>query len=58
MNENSDFEQDYLSRTAKSIYKIGHDGDRIMKWLALFFRSFYEKINFHDLMGSILKIFE
>ena len=32
--ENPDFEQDYWSRTAIGVYKIGHDSNRIMKWLA------------------------
>ena len=34
MNEIHDFEQDYYSRTATGIYKIGHKSIRIMKWLA------------------------
>ena len=33
MLENSDFEQDYWSRTADGIYKIGHDSARLMKWI-------------------------
>ena len=31
MNENTDFEKDYWSRTAEGVYKIGHDSDRLMK---------------------------
>ena len=34
MSENPDFEQDYWSRTAEGIYKIGHDSIRLMKWLS------------------------
>ena len=29
---NSDFQQNYWSRTATGIYKIGHDSIRLMKW--------------------------
>ena len=28
-----DFEQNYWSRTATGIYKIGHDSIRLMKWI-------------------------
>ena len=38
MSQNSDFEQNYWSRTAEDIYKIGHDGIRLMRWL-IFLRS-------------------
>ena len=31
MIKNSDFEQNYWSRTSTSIYKIGHDSIRLMK---------------------------
>ena len=34
MLENPDFEQDYWSKTAIGVYRKGHDGIRIMKWLA------------------------
>ena len=33
MLENPDFEQEYWSRAAKAINKIGHDSIRLMKWL-------------------------
>ena len=33
MLENSDFEQDYWSKTATGIYKKGHDSIRLMKWI-------------------------
>ena len=54
MYENTDFEQDYSSRTAQGIYKIGHDSIRLMKWLAYYDRSYYENINYYDLMVSVL----
>ena len=39
MLENPEFEQDYYSRTAESIYKIGHDSIKLLKWLAYYDRS-------------------
>ena len=33
MNEYSDLEQDYWPRTAIAIYKMGHDSNRLMKWI-------------------------
>ena len=33
MLEKSDFEQDYGSRTAEGIHKIGHDSISLMKWI-------------------------
>ena len=55
MLQNPDFEQDYWSKTAEGIYKIGHDSIRLLKWLANYERSYYEKINYYDLTGSICK---
>ena len=55
MLENPNFGQDFWSRTGIGIYKIGHDSIRLMKWLAYYDRSYYENINFFDLMGSVLK---
>ena len=55
MLENSDLEQDYYSRTAQSIYKIGLDSVRLLKCLANYDRSYYENINYYDLMESVLK---
>ena len=52
---NLDFEQNYWSRTAKGIYKIGHDSIRLMKWICYYDRSYYENINYYDLMASICK---
>ena len=53
MLETSDFEQNYRSRTATGIFKIGHDSIRFMKWICYYDRSYYENINYYDLMGSI-----
>ena len=51
--QNSDFEQDYWSRTADGIYKIGHDSIRLMKFICYYDRSYYEHVNYFDLMGSV-----
>ena len=40
MIENPDSEQDYWSKTAKDLYKFGHDSMRLMNWLAYYDRSF------------------
>ena len=55
MLENSDVEQNYWSRTAQGVYKIGHDSIRIMKWICYYDRSYYENINYYDLMGSVCR---
>ena len=55
MLENPDFEQDYWSKTAESIYKNGHESFRLRKWLAYYNRSLYENKNCYDLMSSVLK---
>ena len=39
MLENPDFEQNYWSRKATGIYKIGHDSIRLMKWICFYDRS-------------------
>ena len=52
---NPRFEENYWSRTAIGIHKIGHDSIRLKKWIYYFDRSFYENINYYDLMGSIYK---
>ena len=64
MIKNPNFEQNYWSRTARGLYKIGHDSIRIMKWICYYDRSYYENINYYDLMASIctfsknIKIFD
>ena len=55
MLENPDFEQAHWSRTAEGIYKVAHDSIKLMKWICCYDRSYYENINFYDLMGSICK---
>ena len=55
MLENPNFERDYWSRTAEGLYKIGHDSIRLMKWVCYFDRSYYENINYDDMMASIVK---
>ena len=57
MLENSDFEQDNWSRTAEGVYKLAHDSIRLMNWICYYDRSYYENINFYDLMGSVCKYF-
>ena len=47
------FEQNKYSLTSKGIYKIGHDSIRLMKWICYYDRSYYENLNYFDLMGSI-----
>ena len=54
MLKKPDFEQIYWSRTATSIYKVGHDSIRLMKWICYYDRSYSENINYYDLMASIL----
>ena len=54
MLESPNLEQDYWSRTAEGVYKIGQDSDRFKKWLASYGRSYYENINYYDQMGSVL----
>ena len=58
MLENPKFEQDHYSRTATSIYKIGHDSIRLMKCLLYYDRSYYENLNYYDMMASILICFK
>ena len=55
MLENPNSEQDYWSRTATGIYKIGHDSIRLMNWISYYDKSYYENINYYDLMGSICR---
>ena len=52
MLRNPNFEQNKYSLTSTGIYKIGHDSIRLMKWICYYDRSYYENINYYDLMGS------
>ena len=53
MIKNPDFEQNYWSRTAIGIYKIGHESVRLIRWICYYDRSYYGNINYYDLMGSV-----
>ena len=55
MLKNPNFEQNKYSLTSTGIYKIAHDSVRLMKWICYYDRSFYENVNYYDLMGSICK---
>ena len=52
--ENPDFEQNYWSRTAEGIHKIGNNRIRLMNMIAYYDRSYHENVNYYDLMGSVL----
>ena len=54
MMKSPDFGQDFWSRTATGIYKIGHDSIRLMEFICYYDRSYYENINYYDFMASIL----
>ena len=36
MKESPNFEQDYWSRTAECIYRVGHDSNRLMEWICYY----------------------
>ena len=55
MLKDSDFEQNYWSKTANGIYKIGHDSIQLIKFICYYDRSYYENINNYDMMGSVCK---
>ena len=54
MLENPYFEQNKYFLSSSGIYKIGHDSIRLMKWICYYDRSYYENVNYYDLMASIL----
>ena len=56
MLRNPNFEQNKYSLTSSGIYKIGHDSIRLMKWICYYDRSYYENINYYDLMASVLTV--
>ena len=56
MLENPNFEQNCWSKTSNGIYKIGHDSIRLIKWICYYDRSYYENINYYDLMGSLFNL--
>ena len=53
MLKNPNFEQNKYSLTSTGIYRIGHDSIRLMKFICYYERSYYEKINYYELMGSV-----
>ena len=53
--KNRDFEENYWSRTAQRVYKIGHDSIRLMKWIFYYDKSYYENINYYDLRVLFVK---
>ena len=55
MLKNPNFEQNKYSITSSGIYKIAHDIIRLMKWICYYDRSYYENINYYDMMGSVCK---
>ena len=55
MLKNPDFEQNYWSRTAESIYKIGRDSIRLTKWICYYDQPYYENINYYVMMDSVFK---
>ena len=55
MLENPSFEQNHYSTSSTVVYKIAHDSIRLMKWICFYDRSYYEDINYYDLMGSPCK---
>ena len=57
MIKNPDFEQNYWSGTATGVYKIGHDSIRLMKLFCYYDRSYFENINFYDMMGFVCRYF-
>ena len=48
-----EFEKNYYSKTAKGIYKIGHDGKRLKNWM-VYYDRFHENNIYYDLMASVL----
>ena len=54
MSLNPKFEQNLYSITSTGLYKNAHDSIRLMKWICYYDRSYYENINYYDLMGKIL----
>ena len=55
MLENPGLEQNKHSPTSTGNYKNAHDSIRLLKWICYYDRSFYENINFYDVMCSIAK---
>ena len=48
--KNHNFELNKYSLTSTGFYKIAHDSLQLMKWLCYYDRSYYETIDYYDLM--------
>ena len=55
MTESPDFEQNHYSIYSTGVYKIAQNSFRLMKWICYYDRSYYENLNYYDLMGSVVK---
>ena len=55
MLENPNFEQNKHSIISTGVYKIARDSVRLLKWICYHDTSFYENINYYDLMGTVCK---
>ena len=55
MLKNPNFEQNNYSITSTGIYKIDYGSIRLTEWICYYDRSYYENINYYDLMGCICK---
>ena len=55
MLKDPNFEQNKYSITSTGIYKNGLDCIRLMKRICYYDRSYYENINYYDMMGSVCK---
>ena len=55
MLKNPNFERNNYSITSTGTYKRGHDSIRLMNWICYYDRSYYENINYYDLLGSICR---
>ena len=55
MFKNPNFEQNHYSLTSSGIYKNAYDSIRLTNLICYYDRSYYQNINYYDLMGSILK---
>ena len=56
MLENPDSEQDYWSKTPfEGLYKVGQDNIRLLKNLIYYDLFLYDKMNYFDFLGSIVK---
>ena len=57
LQKNEIFVQSHFSLSAKGIYRNGHDGNRIMKWMASYDIP-QQNMNCSDLKASIVLTFK